>query len=254
MKANVLPTQPGAGTVFPTVGFTLIELQVVIAIIGILASMILASLTRAKGLADQTQCLSNIRQLLLAEKLYATDNNGTYVANQGPKVRWPSELYYEYGKNTKLLICPTDLKRGIPSTYGTNPVSIGPPPIPAVDAATRSYIFNAFNEFFSGSGYLGAMTEKQIAQPAETILISEKAHKALSFWMDDWDIWRDIQHGMHGFGLPSKSGGHLDGMNDGHAAFYKFGQDISPIDLWYVYDTNRNSRSHTTDLLPDLVP
>jgi prepilin-type N-terminal cleavage/methylation domain-containing protein len=254
MKANVFPTQPGTGTESRRWAFTLIELQVVIAIIGILASMILASLTRAKGLAYQTQCLSNIRQLLLAEKLYATDNNGTYVADQDKTVRWPSELYYEYGKNTNLLVCPTDLKRGVPATYGTNPFSIGPPPIPAVDAATRSYLFNAFNEFFLQSRYQGAMTEKQIPQPAETILISEKAHNALSFWLDDGEIPLHIQHGMHGFGLPSKSGGHLNGMNDGHAAFYKFGQDISPIDLWFVYDTNRTSSANTTDLLPRLVP
>jgi prepilin-type N-terminal cleavage/methylation domain-containing protein len=254
MKANVFPTQPGTGTASRRWAFTLIELLVVIAIIGILASMILASLTSGKGLADQTQCLSNIKQLLLAEKLYATDNNGTYVANQGPTVRWPSELYYEYGKNTNLLICPTDLKRGVPSTYGTNPFSIGPPPIPAVDAATRSYIFNAFNEFFLESSNLGAMTEKQIPQPAETILISEKSHNSLDFWLDTWEIPFVIQHGMHGSGRPSKSGGHVDGMNDGHAAYYKFGQDISPVNLWYVYDWHRTIRFNTSELLPSLVP
>lgn len=80
-------------------GFTLIELLVVIAIIALLVSILLPSLNRAKHLAREVTCASNMRSLGIAAHIYGAGNDG-YTPPIGRWLRSTSTIsammYYSY--------------------------------------------------------------------------------------------------------------------------------------------------------------
>ena len=75
--------------------FTLIELLVVIAIIGILASILLPSLSMARKKARETLSISNLKQIYMGMTLYADDNDGVIPSptNFNTSRHWPFYIY-----------------------------------------------------------------------------------------------------------------------------------------------------------------
>jgi prepilin-type N-terminal cleavage/methylation domain-containing protein/prepilin-type processing-associated H-X9-DG protein len=108
-------------------GFTLIELLVVIAIIAILAAILFPVFAKAREKARQTNCLSNVKQIMLGILSYAQDYDEMlpFCANGN----FPDFVYLlwelnglsplrPYIKNAQIGICPSD--HSATAGYGWN--------------------------------------------------------------------------------------------------------------------------------------
>ncbi|MBI5385711.1 MAG: prepilin-type N-terminal cleavage/methylation domain-containing protein [Verrucomicrobia bacterium] len=100
-------------------GFTLIELLVVIAIIALLAALLLPALAQAKEKARCVQCLSQLKQVNLAFRVFALDANGFYPWHIAPSEggtygsaagqSWQNYAVISNELDTpRILACPSD--------------------------------------------------------------------------------------------------------------------------------------------------
>ncbi|MFO1499929.1 MAG: prepilin-type N-terminal cleavage/methylation domain-containing protein [Verrucomicrobiota bacterium] len=232
-------------------GFTLIELLVVIGIIGILTSMLMPALSKAKGSAQRIACLNNEKQLALALHLYATDNNGFFP----PRIqtnRWCTTLLPHY-QDLRILKCPADrFARAVTNAAAGSGLR------PA-ESAPRTYVINGFNDYYRlmvgmeampnfrrlGNGEI-VINERNIPEPSATIAFGERDSSPQSRpqYHMDYDALDDqtgLQQSMHGnSSRTGKGGGSNYAMVDGHVEFLRYGRSFNPINLWAVSPGERS--------------
>ena len=228
--------------------FTLIELLVVIAIIAILAAMLLPALARAKESGKTIACNNNLRQLGMAMRMYVDENQGTLPPHIVSS-RWPDKFYDLYGRNVKVLLCPSEITNA--------PLTLGPSNNVA-DGVSRSYFINGWNDYFfnhlSASDFTSlymagtfpvGLKESQMIHPSDTIVLGEKEAYRGDFYMDMLagsgdDFAGAVAQDRHaGRGPGSQTGGSNNTFADGSARFYKFGKAFNPLNLWAVSDADR---------------
>jgi len=208
--------------------FTLIELLIVIAIVGILAAILFPVFSQAKAAAKATTCLSNMNQVGLALQIYLTDYDDTMFFRSGwansrsgnTKLLGPGDtanhykwwnMLMPYVKTAGVFACPADSLPTLSNdSSGTADIE-------------RSYIAISCAE---------SLNLSSLPEPAETMVVTEK-------WGEDWtgvrtDSWiepfngdftTDSTNPSRTFMAANRHTGHMNcSFFDGHAKAETGGQ------------------------------
>ena len=234
-------------------GFTLIELLVVIAIIAILAAILFPVFARARAKAQQTSCLSNVKQITLGFMMYVSDwgqklpahldcHAGygpgplgvtvapgfladpfiTYIGNDTRA--WPWKIM-PYVNNRQIFVCPALPKDDTPwwgATWG---------PIPYL-----SYITNGV---LTWHNRVAPMVLDAVPNPADVVLL-EESFISTAYCQDVTPTpmgnntygyvyppcWRCVNPTY----VPAHAEGSNLGFADGHAAWFRDGT-LQPANL-----------------------
>lgn len=195
--------------------FTLLEMLVVLAIIGILAALLLTALVAAKKKADRTTCMNNLRQINLGLCIYSDDSEGKAPSSPHKKNSYIldfdgyKKLMKSYvglnvasSPNDKLFACPADIFYY--EFTATNQTYI---PQSLHDQASYDYSSYWFNGgtptvFGTNSPGIAGRNIASIKHPDKTVLVAEMPALHPWSWHDPkrplptggaWPLFKDAK-------------------------------------------------------------
>lgn len=162
------------------IGFTLVELLVVVGIIAVLIALLLPALGRARESARQTVCASNLRQLLTAFRMYHAENRQRY-----PRAAWvgasPEDwIYWQVERDLGESAIARYLNRPGPEVFRCPSDDVDAhwwiynSPNHTPQTYRYSYIFNALfaQRLPPGTGYITRATEKMLLIEADEATVA----------------------------------------------------------------------------------
>lgn len=192
-------------------GFTLVEMLVVIGIILVLAAILFPVLTAATRAARKAACMSNLRQLYMAQKMYSDDYDRTLVPARSGFVTWCQTLQPQM-KDDEIIKCPED----------DSPQSVKD----TVDLP-HSYGIN-YNLTFNTSGEPFVFSMSSLDRTTDLLIFFDMKPSAKAMGSSY------IAHGLTR--MDTRHGGRCGiAFLDGHAKPLLPQQTVKPVNMWLPY-------------------
>lgn len=144
-------------------GLSLVELLTAIAVVAVLVTVVFYFAGQSRESSRQSKCMSGLRQLQMANLLYAMDNDGSFVPvfvnNEKGTGRTP---WHNNRAFTTILGCPTTVPASIPT-------DIRCPESKVSGGTAWGYNFTGLSGGINDPGHKRVVNQFEIQRPSETI-------------------------------------------------------------------------------------
>ena len=225
--------------------FQLKDLACVLAVVGLLASVQLASLANGRESSVADRCRDNIRRLTLAWQMYSDDNLGRLVPNNGnvgeggtadSQKSWVSgwldfSTSFDNINTDYLVAAEKNGNYGHLGPYVRRDVSVFRCPADASDVLITGRWFNrvrtvSMNNWMGGNAYCGGgynynenRAQSEISRPSQRWVIAEESPASIN---DGLLLVRMDQEYIVDYPSAQHSGGTWFGFTDGRAEFRRW--------------------------------